>query len=317
MRLPTPARLGDDRPPRRAARACGWPRPSRPCAMRTARSRSCSGWSGSAAAWRGDGTSRRSATASSPTRRTATSMGSSPSSRRRSASPSAGRPTRRSCSSRRCSTPRSPRTRCRRSRPTPPCSSPHRPASQGWSSTPSWSPRCRTASGRTCACAARSCTRRSSCAPCSGVEEESLDLRKLVRDDELRMFALAVSRAKRRLVLAAVANDDEAPSPFFAILPPLPELPAAELEAMTLRAVTGRLRRLVVNGSPQEQRGCRAARSPRSPPTTSRERIPAPGRDCWRHPPTARCTTARTRCRSRPLARDGLEVAARLVRRDG
>ena len=41
----------------------------------------------------------------------------------------------------------------------------------------------------------------------------TIDERRAIRDDELRLFALAVSRARRRLVLAAVANDDEAVEP--------------------------------------------------------------------------------------------------------
>ncbi|HTE61439.1 MAG TPA: UvrD-helicase domain-containing protein, partial [Solirubrobacteraceae bacterium] len=48
---------------------------------------------------------------------------------------------------------------------------------------------------------------------------DSIDDRKLVLDDELRMFALAVSRARDRVVLSAVVNDDEARSLFFILLP--------------------------------------------------------------------------------------------------
>ncbi len=45
-----------------------------------------------------------------------------------------------------------------------------------------------------------------------GVDAD-VDERRLVLDDELRMFALAVSRADERLVLTAVENDDEAAGP--------------------------------------------------------------------------------------------------------
>ena len=46
-----------------------------------------------------------------------------------------------------------------------------------------------------------------------------IDERKLVLDDELRIFALAASRASERVVLAAVANDDETLSVLFSLLP--------------------------------------------------------------------------------------------------
>lgn len=85
----------------------------------------------------------------------------------------------------------------------------------------------------------------------AGLDDGSLDLRKLVRDDELRMFALAVSRASHRLVLTAVSNDDEAPSPFFGILPELPSRRAGEPSPMTLRGMTGSLRRRLADpGAP-------------------------------------------------------------------
>jgi superfamily I DNA/RNA helicase len=75
-----------------------------------------------------------------------------------------------------------------------------------------------------------------------------IDERKLVLDDELRMFALAVSRARERVVLAAVANDDEARSVFFSLLPDeTPLLDATTATPLTLRGVTGRLRRTLTD----------------------------------------------------------------------
>jgi RecB family exonuclease len=74
--------------------------------------------------------------------------------------------------------------------------------------------------------------------------EAPLDERKLVLDDELRMFALAVSRASERVVLSAVVNDDETGSVLFSLVPPgTPTLDTASVVPLTLRGVTGRLRR--------------------------------------------------------------------------
>jgi superfamily I DNA/RNA helicase/RecB family exonuclease len=69
-----------------------------------------------------------------------------------------------------------------------------------------------------------------------------LDERRLVLDDELRMFALAVSRARDRVLLAAVVNDDESRSVLMDLLPPDTPL-LAEGSPLTLRGTVGRLRR--------------------------------------------------------------------------
>lgn len=75
-------------------------------------------------------------------------------------------------------------------------------------------------------------------------DDAVLDERRLVLDDELRMFALAVSRARDRVVLASVVNDDESRSVLVDLLPPdTPVL--AEGSPLTLRGMTGRLRRLL------------------------------------------------------------------------
>jgi superfamily I DNA/RNA helicase len=77
----------------------------------------------------------------------------------------------------------------------------------------------------------------------------TIDERKLVLDDELRVFALAVSRARERVVLAAVVNDDEARSLFFGLLPDGDETPVLDAGAapLSLRGMVGRLRRLVAD----------------------------------------------------------------------
>jgi superfamily I DNA/RNA helicase len=84
----------------------------------------------------------------------------------------------------------------------------------------------------------------------AGEGADTIDDRKLVLDDELRMFALATSRARERVVLAAVSNDDESPSPFFALLPPAhptPVIDSSTMPPLSLRGVTGRLRRTLVD----------------------------------------------------------------------
>ncbi len=79
-----------------------------------------------------------------------------------------------------------------------------------------------------------------------GIDSGSIDERRVVRDDELRMFALAVSRARTRLVVAAVGNDDEAVSPFFQLVAALARpIDASSPPPFSLRGVTGRLRRIL------------------------------------------------------------------------
>ncbi|MBN9139900.1 MAG: ATP-dependent helicase [Micrococcales bacterium] len=87
-----------------------------------------------------------------------------------------------------------------------------------------------------------------------GRDAGSIDERKLVLDDELRMFALAVSRASERVLLAAVDNDDETSSVLFSLAPDAVELlrpqdggqPRLSTAPLTLRGVTGLLRRDLV-----------------------------------------------------------------------
>lgn len=94
----------------------------------------------------------------------------------------------------------------------------------------------------------------------TGVDSATLDERRLVLDDELRMFALAVSRAQNSVVLAAVANDDETPSVFFSLLPPdTPLIDSATAPPLSLRAMTGRLRRQLADPRSEPQRKADAA----------------------------------------------------------
>ena len=96
----------------------------------------------------------------------------------------------------------------------------------------------------------------------TGQADTPIDARRLVLHDELRMFALAVSRTRRQVVVAAVASDDEAPSVFFSFLPP--DVPVTDTSAMpplSLRGFTGRLRRELVqpNRAPSERSAAASA----------------------------------------------------------
>ncbi|AMB58012.1 UrvD/REP family ATP-dependent DNA helicase [Microterricola viridarii] len=75
------------------------------------------------------------------------------------------------------------------------------------------------------------------------------DERAAVRSDELRMFALAASRAHRQLVLSCTSNDDEQPSTFMGFIPDL--TPLHRGRPLHLRGLVGSLRReLVERGTP-------------------------------------------------------------------
>ena len=85
-------------------------------------------------------------------------------------------------------------------------------------------------------------------APTSAVDD-----RAAVLSDELRMFALTVSRATRQVVLSSTENDDEGPSVFHRLLPDgTPTAPAGH--PLSLRGLVGHLRHALVD-SP---RGARA-----------------------------------------------------------
>lgn len=71
-----------------------------------------------------------------------------------------------------------------------------------------------------------------------GLDRADVDERAEVLGDELRMLALAVSRASRVVVLSATANDEEAPSPFLRLVPPAPGRAEAEAGAEAGRVAT-------------------------------------------------------------------------------
>ncbi|WP_395242679.1 PD-(D/E)XK nuclease family protein [Agromyces sp. MMS24-K17] len=71
-----------------------------------------------------------------------------------------------------------------------------------------------------------------------------------VRADELRLFALAASRARRQLVLSATANDDELPSQLLGFAPE--RLRTARRRPLHLRGMVGALRRELVDSGARE-----------------------------------------------------------------
>ncbi len=76
-----------------------------------------------------------------------------------------------------------------------------------------------------------------------------LDRRRDALHDELRLFVRAVSRARSRILVTAVDDDDSGPSPFFAFLPeppPASDHPAAE-HPLTLRGLVARHRRVLTS----------------------------------------------------------------------
>jgi len=72
-------------------------------------------------------------------------------------------------------------------------------------------------------------------------EETSASVRASVRADELRLFALAASRAARQVVLACTSNDDEQPSVLMGLAPT--RVPARRRRPLHLRGMVGALRR--------------------------------------------------------------------------
>ncbi|WP_167131491.1 ATP-dependent helicase [Paramicrobacterium chengjingii] len=91
----------------------------------------------------------------------------------------------------------------------------------------------------------------------AGLPVGDLDARADVLADELRMFALSVSRASTQVVVSATANDDEQPSVFFRF-PAIAQAPARDAREgqhpFTLRGLTGRLRRIATHGAHPDDR---------------------------------------------------------------
>lgn len=78
----------------------------------------------------------------------------------------------------------------------------------------------------------------------TGVDSSAVNERSVVLGDELRMFALAASRASTQVIVSAVVNDDEAKSVFFSLIPSSAvEADVSGRAPLSLRGITGRLRR--------------------------------------------------------------------------
>jgi superfamily I DNA/RNA helicase/RecB family exonuclease len=107
---------------------------------------------------------------------------------------------------------------------------------------------------------------------------DDVDARTQVRDDELRMFTLAASRARSRVILSAVASDDEAPSVLFSLVPDGATVAdAASLVPRSLRGLTGRLRREVARARTASDREAAASALAR----LAAERVPGANPDDW------------------------------------
>lgn len=82
-----------------------------------------------------------------------------------------------------------------------------------------------------------------------GLPIGDLDERRLVLDDELRMFALAVSRARRQVIVTATSGDDEQPGALFELVRDRAGAAATHrlIRSRSLRRMTGQLRRVLTD----------------------------------------------------------------------
>ncbi|MFT4259020.1 ATP-dependent helicase [Microbacterium sp.] len=85
---------------------------------------------------------------------------------------------------------------------------------------------------------------------------DALDRRRAALHDELRLFVRAISRARSRLLITAVDDDDSTPSAFFGFLPsPDPgQRHAAAEHPLTLRGLVARHRRVLTTSSHAAER---------------------------------------------------------------
>lgn len=86
-----------------------------------------------------------------------------------------------------------------------------------------------------------------------------LDERAAALSDELRLFALAVSRTRHQLVLAAIGDDEQAPGVLHALGRLAGALPAPPPAPVSLRPLVAQLRRTLVGGDGGDEDGERPA----------------------------------------------------------
>lgn len=88
-----------------------------------------------------------------------------------------------------------------------------------------------------------------------GVVPDTVDRRREVLHDELRLFARAVSRARAQLIVTAVDDDDTGPSVLFEMLPPAQPAPPSAEHPLSLRGLVALHRRtLTVPGISDSER---------------------------------------------------------------
>lgn len=86
---------------------------------------------------------------------------------------------------------------------------------------------------------------------------DAVDRRRGVLHDELRLFARAVSRARSRLVVTAVSDDDTGPSVLFELLPPAEPVGPWAAHPLSLRGLVAQHRRALTD--PRSAAAARAA----------------------------------------------------------
>lgn len=90
-------------------------------------------------------------------------------------------------------------------------------------------------------------------------DRDTADRRRAVLHDELRLFARAVSRARSRLVVTAVDDDDSGPSVLFELLPPAMPAPRSAEHPLTLRGLVAAHRRTLTDARSAESARAGAA----------------------------------------------------------
>lgn len=80
-----------------------------------------------------------------------------------------------------------------------------------------------------------------------------------VLHDELRMFALAASRARYQVILSATSNEDENESVFLRLAPDAHVVSTAPKAPLSLRGLTGQLRRTLTGGNANRENRAAAA----------------------------------------------------------